>query len=239
MSSSLCQCIAQTSLAHSAQPSILYLQVTPFTCITHIPSLYKALYCTLLYTHQYTDYSIFLSHFILLTWYQSHSSDFLVPVDISGVLPLPSPSSSSHCQNQVTAVTPTVPTSLGYHYSTHPTAKSKAQSDRTANLEQNSTKNSQKLHHTHSYTPPEVSASRARAPRASTRCQYLSRASQARPRFPMSPTRLLYFTYCHVGPKVTSHCHVNTRQPLTVDFDHSQKFSTGPVLLSFLRRFRF
>ena len=44
----------------------------------------------------------------MLTWYQSHSSDFLVPVDISGVLPLPSPSSSRHCQKRATAVTPTV-----------------------------------------------------------------------------------------------------------------------------------
>ena len=44
----------------------------------------------------------------MLTWYQSHSSDFLVPVDISGVLLLPSPSSSRHCQKRATAVTPTV-----------------------------------------------------------------------------------------------------------------------------------
>ena len=73
-----CQCIAQTSLAHWAQPSILYLWFTPFTCIAHIPSLYKALYCTFLYTHQYTDYSIFLSHFIFLThtWLQyGHTFD--------------------------------------------------------------------------------------------------------------------------------------------------------------------
>ena len=55
-----CQCIAQTSLAHWAQPSILYLQFTYFTCTTHIPSLYKTLYCTLLYTHQYTGYLVFL-----------------------------------------------------------------------------------------------------------------------------------------------------------------------------------
>ena len=157
MSSSLCQCIAQNSLAHWAQPSILYLQFTPFTCTTHIPSLYKVLYCTLLYTHQYTDYLVFLSHFILLTWYQSHSSDFLVPVDISGVFPLPSPSSSSHCQNQVTAVTPTVPATFGYHRFAHPTAKAKAQSDRTANPEQNPTNNGQKLHHTRLHAPVEVS----------------------------------------------------------------------------------
>ena len=62
-----CQCIAQTSLTHWAQPNILFLQFTPFACTAHIPSLYKALYCTLLFTHQYTDYSVFLSHFILLT----------------------------------------------------------------------------------------------------------------------------------------------------------------------------
>ena len=117
------QCIAQTSLAHWAQPNILYLQFTLFTYTAHIPSLYKALYCTLLFTHQYTDYSVFLSHFILLTWYQSHSSDFLVPVDISGVLPLPSPSSSRHCQKRATAVTPTVPATLRYQRSAHSTAK--------------------------------------------------------------------------------------------------------------------
>ena len=63
----ICQCTAQTSLAHWAQPNILQLQFTHFACTAHIPSLYKALFCTLLYTHQYTDYSVFLSHFILLT----------------------------------------------------------------------------------------------------------------------------------------------------------------------------
>ena len=51
---------------------------------------------------------------MLLTWYQSHSSDFLVPVDISGIFPLPSPSSNSHCQKWVTAVTPTAPKTLGF-----------------------------------------------------------------------------------------------------------------------------
>ena len=39
------------------------------------------------------------------------------------------------------------------------------------------------------------------------------------PHIPTRPTSLLCFTYCHVSPKVTSHCHVSTRQPLTVDFD--------------------
>ena len=216
MSSSLCQCIAQTSLAHWAQPSILYLQFTHFTCTTHIPSLYKALYCTLIYTHQYTDYSVFLSHFILLTWYQSHSSNFLVPMDISGVLLLPSPSSSSHCQKRVTAVTPIVPATLGYHRSAHPIAKAKAQSDRIANPEQNPTKNSQKLHHTCLHMLAVVSASRARASRIVSISHVLPHASS---HAPTCLTRLLHFTYCHVNPKVTSHCHVSTRQPLTVDFE--------------------
>ena len=107
----ICQCIAQTNLAHWAQPSILYLQFTLITCTTHIPGLYKTLYYILLYTHQYTDYSIFFSHFILLIWYQSYFSDFLVPMDIFGVLSLPSFLSSSHCQKRVTAVTPTPPSS--------------------------------------------------------------------------------------------------------------------------------
>ena len=64
--------------------------------------------------HQYIDYSVFLSHFILLTRYQSYSSNFLVPMNISGVLPLPSPSSSSHYQKRVTAITPTTPKTLGF-----------------------------------------------------------------------------------------------------------------------------
>ena len=99
----------------------------------------------------------------MLTWYQSHSSDFLVPVDISGVLPLPSPSSSRHCQKQATAVTPTVPATLGYQRSMHSTAKEQAWKDRTTNPKQNPTKNGQKLHHMRLHAPAEVSASRARA----------------------------------------------------------------------------
>ena len=87
-------------------------------------------------------------------------------MDISGILPLPSPSSSHHCQKRVTAVTPTVPTTLGSHRSAHPTIKAKALSDRTDNSEQNPTKNGQKKHHTRPHAPPEFFASRARATRA-------------------------------------------------------------------------
>jgi len=63
---------------------------------------------------------------IWLLWYQSHSSNFLVLVDIFGVLPLPLLSSSSHCQKRVIAVTPTVPATLEYHRFAHLTTKAKA-----------------------------------------------------------------------------------------------------------------
>jgi len=65
------------------------------------------------YTSIYRLFSLSLSHFILLTWYQSHCFDFLVPTVISDVLPLPLPSSSnrsklppsshshSHCNPQI------------------------------------------------------------------------------------------------------------------------------------------
>ena len=66
------------------------------------------------FTHQYTDYSVVFSHFIFLTWYQSLSSDFLVPMDISSILSLPSSSSNSYCQKRVTAVKPTAPRTLGF-----------------------------------------------------------------------------------------------------------------------------
>ena len=222
----LCQCIAQTSLAHWAQPNILYLQVTHITCTTHIVSLYKALYCTLLFTHQYTDYLVFLSHFTLLTWYQSHFSDFLVPVDISGILPLSSPSSSSHCQKRVTAVTPTVPATLRSHHSAHQTTKAKAQSDRTANPEQNPTKNGQKPPHTchtcahthclkflpleHALHGPPRAVSISHTPHAQE--PQSTRASTCLPRI----------AFRHISPRVTSHCHVSTHQhpkPLIVTVD--------------------
>ena len=185
------------------QPNILYLQFTPFACTTHIPSLYKALYCTLLLTHQYTDYSVFLSHFILLTWYQSHSSDFLVPVDISDVLPLPSPSSSSHCQKRATTFTPTVPATLGYQRSAYSTAKEKAQKDRIANPEQNLTKNGQRLHYTRRQALAEVPASRARAPRTATRCQSLSCAA----------TRLMRQSTLSHALHAPAPLHVQPRKP--------------------------
>ena len=143
-------------------------------------------------------------------------------MDISGVLPLPSPSSSSHCQKRVTAVKPTVPATLGSHCSAHPIVKAKALSDRTDNPEQNPTKNGQKTLYTCLHAPPEVSASRARAPRACTRRHAPSlsltrptRQTRHPPRAHTRPTRQLRFTNCHVSPTVTSLCHVSTRHPLT------------------------
>ena len=44
------QYIAQFSLAHQAQPTMLYLQYTHITCTSHILNLYKALYYTMLFT---------------------------------------------------------------------------------------------------------------------------------------------------------------------------------------------
>ena len=88
---------------------------------------------------------------------------FLVPVDISGIPPLPLPSSSSHCQKRVITVTPTVPTTLGSHRSVHLTAKAKAQNDRTDNPEKNPTKNIQKGLGTRLHALPEASECRTRA----------------------------------------------------------------------------
>ena len=68
------------------------------------------------------------------------------------------------------------------------------------------TKNGQKLHHMrrlkflpheHALHAPPVSLTCSHAPH--TLVPMLSRAT----------TRLLHFTYCHVSPKVTSHCHVS------------------------------
>ena len=74
--------------------------------------------------------------------------------------------------------------------------------------------------HTRPYTSPEFSASRARTPRAATLRHEplvsLSRAHAHHTPVPTCPMRLLRFAYCHINPKVTSHCHVNTRQPLTL-----------------------
>ena len=136
-------------------------------------------------------------------------------MNISGILPLPSPSSSSHCQKRVTAVTPTVPTILGSHCSAHPTVKAKALSNKTDNPEQNPTKNGQKPPYTRPHATAEDSASRARAAtRLHTPSVSLTRQDTWPPR---AHTRLLCFTYCHVSPRVRSHCHVITRHPLTVD----------------------
>ena len=63
------------------------------------------------------------------------------------------------------------------------------------------------LTHKHALHAPSVSLTSSHTPHAPV------------PHTPTCPTRLLCFTYCHVSPKVMPHCHVSTRQPLTVDFD--------------------
>ena len=108
-------------------------------------------------------------------------------MDIVGVLPLPSPLSSSHCQKRVTAVTPTVPTTVGSHHSVHPTAKAKAYSDRTTNIEQNSTKNNQKGPDMRLHAPPEAFDCRTHAPHAAMRChQYTCATCAGHPAFTCS-----------------------------------------------------
>ena len=150
------------------------------------------------------------SYFIFLTWYQSHSSDFLVPVDISGVLPLPSPSSSNHCQKRVTAVMPTVPATLGSRHSAHPTVKAKVLSDRIDNPEQNPTKNGQKTSHTRPHALPEFSASRTRATRAATSLHAPSLSLTRHTRQTSRPPRAL--THLH-APHAPTLLHGLPHQP--------------------------
>ena len=118
---------------------------------------------------KYTDYSVFLSHFTLLTWYQSHSSDFLVPVDISGVFPLPSSSSSGHCRSESPPSRPQylqvsdiivllIQPPKQRHKVTEQPIPSKTQQRTARNYITRAPTRRQKF-----------SASRARAPRASTR----------------------------------------------------------------------
>ena len=154
-----------------------------------------------------------LSHFLLLTWYQSHSSDFLVFVNIFGVLPLTSPSSNSHCQKWVTTITSTVPVTFGSHRSAHPTAKalhrvteqpipSKTQTRAIRNhLTCTSTRQLKFLPHKHAlHTPPPF-----------VTCYHeLTRALRART---ITVTRLTHshvphvlarIAFCHVSPRVSS-----------------------------------
>ena len=119
-------------------------------------------------------------------------------MDISGVLPLPLPSSSSHWQKRVTAVTPTVQQlsdlivlliqlSKQRHWVTEQTIPSKTQ-PRTA-----------RKHFT----------------RAAWSFCLTSTRSTCRHAPSLATTRQLRFTDCHVSPSVTSHCHVITCHLLT------------------------
>jgi len=72
---------------------------------------------------EYTNYLVFLSHFIFLIWYQSQCSGFLALVVFSDIFSLPLPSSSTYCQKQVTTVRPTAPKTLKSNLSIHHLAK--------------------------------------------------------------------------------------------------------------------
>ena len=168
----------------------------------------------------YRLFSLYLSFYIVNMVLESFF-DFLVPMDISGVLPLPSPSSKSHCQKRVIAVMPIVPATLGYHCSTHPTTKAKAQSDRTNNPEQNLTKNSHKVFDMRPHMLPKASNYQTRAS-CTTSSAHVLHVSDIEPsRASMLYTRLRPSTFVHVGI-----CIINLRQYLALavefllTFDH-------------------
>ena len=176
----------------------------------------------ILYIYQYTDYSVFLSHFTLLTWYQSYFSDFLISVDISGVLPLPSPSSSGHCRSESP---PSCPQSLQLsdiivlliqlpkqrHKVTEQPIPSKTLPRKARKyITRASTRRLKFRPHEHALdVPPRPPRTVSVSHAPHTPVPLASRAATRH-------TRLLRFTCCHVSPRVTSHCHVSTRQPLTL-----------------------
>jgi len=112
----------------------------------------------IIYT-EYTDYSVFLSYFIFLTWYQSQCSNFLTPVVFFGVFSLPLPSSSAHYQKQVTTVRPIAPKTLGSSLSIHHPTKLRAQINRSHNSEKNPTRINSIQPLTRSHAPPKGSIS--------------------------------------------------------------------------------
>ena len=182
--------LVQSSLLSTTQNTVLivhsyYLYITT---VLHTYLAYIRLSIVQYYLHRiYKIFSLSLSYFIFLTWYQSYCSNILVLVIIFSALLLPSPLSSSYCQKQVTAVTSIVPTTLESHRSVHQTTKANAQRDRTANPEQNPTKNSQKGQYTRLHALPESSDFRTRAPRAATLHHHLTRTTGADTAPPRAP----------------------------------------------------
>ena len=171
-------------------------------------------------------------------------------MDISGVLPLPSPSSSRHCQKQATAVTPTVlqhsninilciQLPKNRHRKTEQPIPSKTEPRMARNcITRALTRWLKFLPHEHALHAP---------PRAPTRQSTLTHA-------PHVPAAASLPTTSALGDVTLPRQHTSAVYhwlwsltlivdrwlwPLTVDFDHSQNFSTWPVLLSFSRRFRF
>ena len=200
--------LVQSSLLSTTQNTVLivhsyYLYITT---VLHTYLAYIRLSIVQYYLHRiYKIFSLSLSYFIFLTWYQSYCSDILVPVIIFSALLLPSPSSSSYCQKQVTVVTSIVPATLESHHFVHQTAKAKAQHDKIANLEQNPTKNSQKGPNTHPHTLPKAFDCQTHA----TSSSHVLHALVTAPTH--TSTRLSLSASLHVSPRVTSSC---TRQHL-------------------------
>ena len=140
----------------------------------------------------------------MLTWYQSHSSDFLVSVDISDDLPLPSPSSSRHCQKRATAVTPTVlqhsdinilciQLPKNRHRMTEQPIPSKTQPRTARNcITHACTRRLKFLPHEHALHAPPHTASTCHAPHVPPCASPLSLTCH---------TRLLLLSSCHVSPR--------------------------------------
>ena len=153
----------------------------------------------------------------MLTWYQSHSFDFLVPMDISGVLPLPSPSSSRHCQKRATAVTPTV-----LQYSDINVLCIQLPKNRHRKTEQSIPSKTQPRTARNCIT--RAGWSFCLTSTRSTRRQYLPRTSHA-PHAPVhSHSRACCcFSSCHVSPRwrhtATSAHVISWPLTLIVDFD--------------------
>ena len=145
----------------------------------------------------------------------------------SGVLLLPSLSSSSHCQKQVIAIKtqllqPSDPiysliNSLNHgHEFIDQTVPNKTQSETS------------RVVSSHSPTPSQSFLRVERAPRTPSRSTRSSYApTHSRSTCPRRSTSQSQFTCCHISPKVTSSCHINVQRQLIM--------SANVILLTFRR----
>ena len=132
-------------------------------------------------------------------------------MDISDVLPLPSSSSSNHCQKQVTAITPTAPRTLRFCQFCWSNYKIQGIDWQVWQFR---AKPNQERPETTLHEPARVGWSFCLTSTRSTRRQSFTHASRAS----THPTCLLHIVSYYVSPRVMSYCHVNnpSRWPLTL-----------------------